>query len=205
MKTPVEDFINSIYAVTIPMLLLVVAFMLKATSLFYSVIEIQHNSIRLVASIFLGIAVSLTLLTVSVNSNLLAQNKWQIVFAICSFIMLLFVFKVISSKHLDHSQYALRIFLSLLLSIIEYLYSHLFVIKYNDHQNQSEEVLRQEKLSLDYQKLTVDHEKLTVDHESISKDYAKLLIYKEALKCKKCGEQHITVSKFKTCEHEPLK
>ncbi len=132
MKTPVEDFLNSIYAVTLPMLLLILAFAIKLSALFYTVFEIPVPELKLSASILLAIAVSLTLLTVSVNSGLFETNVFPILFAICSGVMMLFVFRVISEDALHWSEYVKRSFLSVFLATIEYVYSKLFVMKYKE-------------------------------------------------------------------------
>ena len=153
MKTPVENFLNSIYAVTIPMLLLVIAFSIKLSALFYTVFEIPVPELRLAASILLGITVSLTLLSVSVNAKLFETNAFPIVFAVCSGVMLLFVFKVIHEDLLSWSEYAKRSFLSALLATVEYVFSKMFVEKYKEHDENANRTVELKQLKEEFDKV----------------------------------------------------
>ncbi|KZS41884.1 hypothetical protein AWE51_00110 [Aquimarina aggregata] len=149
MKTPVEDFLNSIYAVTIPMLLLIISFSIKLSALFYTTFKIPVPELKLAASILLGITVSLTLLAVSVNAKLFETNAFPIVFAVCSGVMLLFVFEVINEDFLPWSEYVKRIFLSVLLATVEYVFSKMFVKKYQETEKAKERKLEKENLELE--------------------------------------------------------
>lgn len=149
MKTPVEDFLNSIYAVTIPMLLLVIAFSIKLSALFYTAFKIPVHQLKLAAAILLGITVSLALLAVTVNAKLFETNAFPIVFAVCSGVMLLFVFEVINEDFLSWSEYAKRVFLSLFLATVEYVFSKMFVKKYQETKEAEERKLEKEKLEVE--------------------------------------------------------
>ncbi|WP_271730127.1 hypothetical protein [Aquimarina algiphila] len=197
MKTPVENFLNSIYAVTIPMLLLILAFSIKLSALFYTVFEIPVLELKLAASILLAVAVSLTLLSVSVNAKLFETDVFPIVFAICSGVMLLFVFKVISVDVLHWSEYVKRGFLSAFLATVEYVYSKLFVKKYQEHKFNESHPLADERLNKARESL----KKSVLDLNQTKQDLER---YKAELKCPKCQKQHDTFSRRKNCNHKIL-
>ncbi len=195
MKTPVENFLNSIYAVTIPMLLFILAVCIKLSALFYSVFEIPVPVLKLSASILLAIAVALTLLTVSVNAKLFRNDRFPMIFAVCSGIMMLFVFKVISQDLLHWSEYVKRIFISVFLATVEYVYSKLFVRKYQEEKSKERQPLEQVRLQEAKENLSQANNRLSLAEEELS-------IYKKALTCKKCQRIHTSVSQYRTCKHE---
>jgi len=123
----IEKIIVSIGAITLPMLLFILAFSLKLTYMFYSVFQIQWEWVRLIASGVLALTVSLTMLTVSVNSELIGKKfDYPLFFAICSGIMWLIAFKVLDSETMSTMEYVKRSFLSLFLAVCEYVYSKLY-------------------------------------------------------------------------------
>ncbi|WP_281990537.1 hypothetical protein [Aquimarina aggregata] len=173
MKTPVENFLNSIYAVTIPMLLLIVSFSIKLSALFYTAFQIPVPEFKLVASILLGITGSLCLLIISVNAKLFETNAFPIVFAVFSGVILLFAFKVIHEDVLSWPEYAKRSFLSVFLATIEYMFSKMFVRKYEEHnQNVNRKVelaALKEKFAKVQKELTRTANELTRTKEELKK------------------------------------
>lgn len=203
----IESFLTSLLAVTIPMLLLIVAITIKVAALFYRSFEIPNNNIRLCASIFLAISVSLTLLTVSVNSQLIKGNKWlgfPEIFALCSVMIMLFVFKVFESDNEHWSWYFQRVFLSLFLGSIEYVYSKLFVKKYeaeNKLVNERRELLELRKKFKDTKRELYD------TTEELNRTKQELESTKMHFPCRHCGEvltSHSTWKKHEAkCDKNP--
>lgn len=200
-----EKFINSLRAVTIPMLLIILAFTIKIAALLYSVFEIPNQSFKISASVLLAIALSLTLMTVSVNSYLFKKQYFPVTFAVCSGVMMLFVFKVIEEDSHHWTWYSKRIFLSIFLAFVEYTYSKLFVKKYQEQRDTI-------KLEEDHKSLLVDYSGLQSQIKSFKESMSSqqesidnLSQYQKALRCKKCKKQHTSVSSFKGCKHvDPL-
>ena len=122
------------------MIVLLVAFIIDAGVLFYRAFPEMPFYLKLPASIFMGFAVAFPLLVTSVNSKLLPKAKsgfgFPELFGIFSAVMTLFFFDFFSfpaGKPL--SWYALVIFLSVFVGLIDYLYAHLFVLKNNEERD----------------------------------------------------------------------
>lgn len=207
MKTPVEDFLHSIYAVTSPMLFLVLAFVFKLTYLFHTVFEIPITVLNLLASILLAVPAAWTLLNVSINSYLFKSNVFPILFAICSGIMLLLIFKVIGKDVLHWSEYVKRVFLSIFIATIEYVYSKLFIKKYKEHKL---------KYSIDPKQLTANLQETTdklqetitrlqQTEDRLQKANEEIRHAKAHYYCRHCGEEFETPNACKAheskCEH----
>lgn len=203
MKTSIEDFLNSLRAVTVPMLLLIVSFSIKLSALFYDSFEIQVEAFKIAASILMAIAASLTLLTVSVNSQLFNTNKFPLIFAICTGIIMLFVFKVIGEQNYHWSEYVKRIFLSIFLAITEYVYSKLFIRKYNENKDTIQLQEEHKELQLDYHRTLTElgstKDELQENSQELNKTKVELDKFLKEFSCKHCG--HIEMSKSNLKKH----
>ncbi len=133
MKHETAKFLNSLTAIVIPMIILLFAFVIDASVLFYRAFPTDMpEALKLVASSFLGFAIAFPLLLTAVNRKLLAKfgETFPIVFAVFSAIMTAFFFDVFAAEGKDLSWYWLVGFLSVFVGLIDYLYAHLFVEKF---------------------------------------------------------------------------
>ncbi|TPN86079.1 hypothetical protein [Aquimarina algicola] len=218
----IAKFLNSLEAILIPMLILLIAFVVDAGVLFYRVLPIDMNKdLKLFAAIMLGIAVAFPLLLTSVNSKLLKQ-KYNIgfpeIFGFCSFFMTLLFFDVFSEQIKSFNWYLTTVFMCLLLGLIDYLYAHLFVKKYNQI-NESERQkthyleLQQESVSI-HQDLKKSNEVLEKYHKELNETKTglkeaieRLQQANEKLTCPHCSELQKSVSAYRNhigaCKHNP--
>lgn len=202
-----EDFITSLRAVTIPMLLLIMAMTIKVTALFYRDFEIPNTQFKLFASILLALCVALTLLTTSVNSYLLnGKNKFGFpeLFAISSVIVMLLVFKVFEDNGKHWAWYFERIFLSTFLGSIEYMYSKLFVKKYNERRLNIDNTLRLEEVQANYEKV---QNELQVTKKELNSVRHELFKVQNEFPCRHCGKVLKSISSRKkheaSCKSNP--
>ncbi|MEL6558364.1 MAG: hypothetical protein AAFQ94_09280 [Bacteroidota bacterium] len=203
-------FLNSIKAVLIPMIVLLVAFIIDAGVLFYRAFPEMPLYLKLPASIFMGFAVAFPLLVTSVNSKLLPKAKngfgFPELFGIFSAIMTLFFFDFFSfPEGKPVSWYTLVMFLSVFVGLIDYLYAHLFVLKNkeeNDHQHykglyesqlEINETLNG-KFSEAKNQLKEATQSLNEYDDTLSELNQKLNEMKKELTCEHCGHLSKTYS-----------
>ncbi|GAA4273737.1 hypothetical protein U6A24_02630 [Aquimarina gracilis] len=218
----IAKFLNSLEAILIPMLILLIAFIVDAGVLFYRVLpEYMNENLKLFASIMLGIAVAFPLLLTSVNSNLL-KHKYKVgfpeIFGFCSFFMTLLFFDVFSAEIKPLNWYLTTVFMCLLLGLIDYLYADLFVKKYNqiynlELQQQDYEKLKDENESilkdLDKSDLVLQQskEELSKTKESLQRTISSLEEANEKLTCPHCGQLQKSVSAYRNhignCKENP--
>ncbi len=218
----IAKFLNSLEAILIPMLILLVAFIVDAGVLFYRVLpEYMNENLKLFASIMLGIAVAFPLLLTSVNSNLL-KHKYKIgfpeIFGFCSFFMTLLFFDVFSADIKSFNWYLTSVFMCLLLGLIDYLYADLFVKKYNQIHNLEQQQIDYEKLKnkneslvkeLDESSLFLEKSKgeLSKTKESLQRTMGSLEEANEKLTCPYCSQLQKSVSTYRNhlggCKDNP--
>lgn len=218
----VAKFLNSLEAILIPMLILLIAFIVDAGVLFYRVLpEDMNENLKLFASIMLGVAVAFPLLLTSVNSNLL-KHKHKVgfpeIFGFCSFFMTLLFFDVFSADTKPFNWYLTTVFMCLLLGLIDYLYADLFVKKYNQINNLEQRLLdfqklkdQNESLSKELDKsglvLLQSKEELSQTKESLQRTLSSLEEANEKLTCPHCGQLQKSVSAYRnhigSCKDNP--
>lgn len=218
----IAKFLNSLEAILIPMLILLVAFIVDAGVLFYRVLpEYMNENLKLFASVMLGIAVAFPLLLTSVNSNLL-KHKYKVgfpeIFGFCSFFMTLLFFDVFSAETKPFNWYLTTIFMCLLLGLIDYLYADLFVKKYNQINNLEQQQLDYEKLKDENKSLLNDldksglvlqksKEELSKTKESLERIMESLEEANKKLTCPYCGQLQKSVSSYRNhlggCKDNP--
>ncbi len=218
----IAKFLNSLEAILIPMLILLIAFIVDAGVLFYRVLPKDMNKdLKLFASIMLGIAVAFPLLLTSVNSNLL-KHKYKIgfpeIFGFCSFFMTLLFFDVFSAEIKSFNWYLTSVFMCLLLGLIDYLYADLFVKKYNQIKNLEQQLLDFQKLKdqnesllkeLDKSGLVLQKskEELFQTKENLQRTTGSLEEANEKLTCPYCSQLQKSVSAYRNhiggCKDNP--
>ncbi|WP_282079572.1 hypothetical protein [Aquimarina algiphila] len=218
----IAKFLNSLEAILIPMLILLIAFIVDAGVLFYRVLPKDMNEdLKLFASIMLGIAVAFPLLLTSVNSDLL-KHKYKIgfpeIFGFCSFFMTLLFFDVFSADVKSFNWYLTSVFMCLLLGLIDYLYADLFVKKYNQINNLEQQLLDFQKLKdqseslsneLDKSDLVLQQskEELSQTKESLQRTIESLEEANEKLTCPYCRQLQKSVSAYRNhlggCKDNP--
>ncbi len=218
----IAKFLNSLEAILIPMLILLIAFIVDAGVLFYRVLpKYMNENLKLFASIMLGIAVAFPLLLTSVNSNLLKQ-KYKVgfpeIFGFCSFFMTLLFFDVFSAKTKPFNWYLTTVFMCLLLGLIDYLYADLFVKKYNQINNLEQQQLDYKNLQDKNRSLTEELDKSSVvlqkskqelskTKESLQRTISSLEEANEKLTCPHCGQLQKSVSAYRNhignCKDNP--
>ena len=218
----IAKFLNSLEAILIPMLILLVAFIVDAGVLFHRVLpNYMDENLKMVASIMLGIAVAFPLLLTSVNSNLL-KHKYKVgfpeIFGFCSFFMTLLFFDVFSTETKSFNWYLTTVFMCLLLGLIDYLYADLFVKKYNQIKNVEQQQLNYKKLKdeneslikdLDQSNLVLEQTKkeLYKTKESLHRTMNGLEEANEKLTCPYCSQLQKSVSSYRNhlgpCKHNP--
>lgn len=185
---PISDFLTSISAVILPMLLLLVAFVIDAGVLFYRVLPDMPLLLKLSASAFLGFALSFPLLIAAVNSRILPRIGWfgfPELFAIFSAFMTALFFDVFTPQDAHWSWYVLVAFLSVFLGLIDYLYAYLFIEKYRRANATDKKLALLEKLQPEHDQL-----KAAFNEQSAALKAAQTALkeYHRQLTCKHCGQ-----------------
>ncbi|MBU2914551.1 hypothetical protein [Reichenbachiella agariperforans] len=201
----VANGINSLAAVMIPMLTLILAFIIHASTLIYRALpDDMVIEFKLVASAALGFSMVLPLLLTAVNSELLpkwySNNNWvgfPMLFGVFTIIMTLFFFDVFEAKGKSMSWYFLNVFISLFFGLIDYLYVFLFVAKYKETTNREMESKLQEDYKMKYQQLESKHQQLKHNSKQLKEDSAQYNELLKQLTCKYCGEVK-TISSIKS-------
>lgn len=208
----IAKFLNSLEAILIPMLILLIAFIVDAGVLFYRVLpEYMNENLKLFASIMLGVAVAFPLLLTSVNSDLL-KHKYKIgfpeIFGFCSFFMTLLFFDVFSADIKPFNWYLTTVFMCLLLGLIDYLYADLFVKKYNQINNQERKKDDYHKLKEENQGLVKEldmsslvlqksQEELSKTKKSLERTKSSLEEANDKLTCPYCSQLQKSVSTYR--------
>ena len=218
----IAKFLNSLEAILIPMLILLVAFVIDAGVLFHRILpEDMNKDLKLFAAIMLGIAVAFPLLLTSVNSELL-RKKYNMgfpeIFGFCSFFMTLLFFEVFSENIKFFNWYLTTCFMCLLLGLIDYLYADLFVKKYNqikETKNQQQDyqwlLQKNESISKDLLKyksaINKSKEELVRTKEELTETKASLIEMNERLTCPHCNTLQKSVSTYRNhignCTYNP--
>ena len=214
------NYIQSIKAVILPMMLLLLVFIIDASVLFYRVLPEMHHYLRIIVCVLMGISLAFPLLLTAVNSNHL--SKWGKVgfpelFSVVSFGMTLFFFDLPSMpENKPISWYLLVIFLSFCLALVDYLYASLFVAKLKQIkaiQGNATQVsdLRQKNSDLqkqvdELQSISLRYEQLKEKHEQVR---AELKTFTDQLVCKYCGHESPTITANQShqsrCDQNPNK
>jgi len=218
--TQIADVITSLGAVIFVLLMTVIAMIFVGHGLYYQVfIKCMSPWQAEIASWVLSFGVETTVLVITCNVKYFSSRQLPLFFAICSgFIVLFFI------NAFDFTQYALDIavrwFIGLLVVGVNYVYSELFVKKYNDLQFATNllrelEVLKQQ--NADYnQELSSKEAELTqakLDIERLVDYVAELEVFKkkemDKVTCRFCKTVFPTVfhvnSHMRNCESNPRK
>ncbi len=141
------------------MISIMIAFTIKAAALFYTLFEIPQPELRLTASVLFAIAASLTMLAASVNSKLFIDTEgnhkfsFPEAFGICSLVLMLIVFKVFEPEVHHWTWYFKRIFLAFFLALLEYVFSKMFVKKYEEHNKTVNRTIELDKVQKELNKV----------------------------------------------------
>lgn len=203
-KTPTElrgwadstaDFLTSLKAILIPMLILLAGLVIDSAVLLHATFPDIHPVARVLASILLGFALAFPLLLTSVNSKMLPSVGWldfPRVFGFCTVLLSLFFFDVFSWKDQHWSRYFLAGFLSVLFGIIEYLYSFLFIRKVQEVTSQRDtaaELASAQATVTETQKLLSEAKAaLTERTAALTDALAELTEHRRNLTCPHCTQ-----------------
>jgi|GEM_PF-5189891 len=196
MKLP--KFLNSLQAIMIPMLILILGFWIDASVLFYRAFAgALVDALRYPASIFLGFAVALPLLLTAINNPILPGLQigtkkigFPELFGIFTILMVLMFFDFFNpEKTHPASWYYLVLFLSLFLGLIDYLYAYLYVSKYKLSQiDWKAQWFTMARRTVTYrQKLKRTTAKLSEYQTKLSEASHELNEYRQSLTCPHCG------------------
>lgn len=214
------DIITSLGTVIFVLLMTVIAMIFVGHGLYYQVfIKSMSPWQAEIASWVLSFGVETTVLVITCNVKYFSSRKLPIFFAVCSgFIVMFFI------KAFDFSQAPLdlviRWFMGLLVSGVNYVYSELFVKKFNDMQSTTNllgeiEILKQQNTEYN-QKLSSTESELTKAKQDIERlvDYvADLEVFKkkemDKVTCKFCKTVFPTIfhlnSHMRNCDSNPKK
>ncbi len=204
-----EKFLNSITIVTIAMIAIMIAFTIKNASLFYLIFEIENPYLRLVASGLFAFAASLTMLAVSVNADLFQKKEesnldfsFPEAFAIGSLILILIVLKVFEPVVHHWTWYFKRFFLACFLALLEYVFSKMFVRKYEQESENINIEITLREYKVKFQKV---QNELLETKEELSRTKEELK--KVQFPCKHCGKKLTSLGNRKKheakCEMNP--
>lgn len=218
--TQTAEVITSLGAVVFVLLMTVIAMIFVGHGLYYQVfIKCMTPWQAEIAAWVLSLGVESTVLIITSNVKYFSSKRLPMFFAICSgFIVLFFI------KAFDFSQplldIAVRWFMGLLVSGLNYVYSELFVKKFNDMlfaqdlQNQIEIVTQQ---SSDYSQQLIaanaELAKAKLDIERLVDYVAELEVFKkkemDKVTCKFCKTIFPTIfhlnSHMRNCDSNPKK
>lgn len=206
--------LNSLDAITTPMLMLICAVGIEASVLFNRALsESMDIWFRIPASMLFGFSVALPILLTSIHKQLLPglpiRDKkigFPELFGLFSAFMVLLLFDVFGEKQRSTSWYVLVSFLAIFIGLIDYLYAHLYVAKYNeefgkeDLSKQYDEKCRE--LNEANQSLHECRVKLGEAVNELMEARQELAEFYESLKCVHCGELPATKSYSAKRNHE---
>tara|TARA_R110001606_G_scaffold321004_2_gene467861 strand:- start:21 stop:677 length:657 start_codon:yes stop_codon:yes gene_type:complete len=213
METRIAKFLTSLGAVIVPMLIIQAALWIDGAFLLWQSFPAIPEFIRIAAAVLLGFGLCFPLLLTSVNSELLkplATIDFPKIFGLVTVVLSLLFFDVFRVDK-DTTYYATRVFLSLLLGLVEYLYSFLFVAKWKEKR-------KEETFEEQYDDLIVRHHELTSEAKDFVKQNNLLRVKLEAaqttlngllsaLRCPHCAHQSDTPGAHryhvKTCAKNP--
>jgi hypothetical protein len=218
--TRTADIITSLGTVIFVLLMTVIAMIFVGHGLYYQVfIKSMVSWQAEIASWVLSFGVETTVLVITCNVKYFNGKNLPIFFAICSgFIVLFFI------NAFDFSQapldLAIRWFMGLLVSGVNYVYSELFVKKFNDMQFTTNllgeiEMLKHRNSEYDQQLITANAEltKARLDIERLVDYVAELEAFKkkemDKVTCKFCKSVFPTIfhlnSHMRNCDSNPKK
>lgn len=218
--TQIADVITSLGTVIFVLLMTVIAMIFVGHGLYYQVfIKCMPPWQAEVASWVLSFGVETTVLVITCNVKYFGSRQLPVFFALCSgFIVLFFI------NAFDFSQpgldIAVRWFMGLLVSGLNYVYSELFVKKFNDMQFTTNllgeiEMLKQQNSEYNQERSSTEME-LNKAKQNIEKlvDYvAELELFKkkemDKVTCKFCKTVFPTIfhlnSHMRNCDSNPKK
>lgn len=193
MKLP--NFLNSLNAILIPMIIVLLAFVIDAGVLFFRAFPDMPYLLKLVAAANLGFGLAFPLLLTSINSRELPKVSflWKKVgfpelFAVCTAFMIALFFEIVPGGLL-----VVKIFLSVMLGLIDYLYAYLFVSKYQAEQSETSYEEQYTELESRFSEVRHDLKRtqmnLIESDTSLEKATKELNEYRKQLTCPHCNEQ----------------
>ncbi|MFY0628658.1 MAG: hypothetical protein JXR07_20360 [Reichenbachiella sp.] len=181
----------------------------------------MNQAFKVPSAIFLGIAISLAMLAVSTNKDILKPwsdvHQWigyPLMLAVFSFILLTFFFEVLKGWETNAwYETALYIFLSAFIAYLEYTFAQLYVVKFEQVLNtiKFESKIAQLNKKLSQHIATISEHLTTISqlkttNSQLKKDKAQLAIYAEQLRCVHC-KQYKNLGTIKshqsTCPEKP--
>lgn len=218
--TQIADVITSLGTVIFVLLMTVIAMIFVGHGLYYQVfIKVMSPWQSEIASWVLSFGVETTVLVITCNVKYFGSRQLPVFFALCSgFIVLFFINAFdLSQPGLD---IAVRWFMGLLVSGVNYVYSELFVKKFNDMQFTTNllseiEMLKQQTTEYNQQLSSTEAElvKAKQDVERLVDYVAELEVFKknemDKVTCKFCKTVFPTVfhlnSHMRNCDSNPRK
>jgi cell division protein FtsB len=152
-----------------------------ATLLYHSYPAIMHPNLKVIAAAFGSITIESFLLMICVNIYLLknrfGEHGLPVVFGIFSTIMTLFFMDAFSPQA-TAVVVCMRVFVSVLFGLINYLLGEIFTKKYKEHQ---QEKIHRDQLLTDNEQLLQNNEQLLQNKEHLEKRIQDLKYEKEVL------------------------
>jgi len=214
MKLP--NFLNSLSAIMVPMLILFAGFWIEASVLFFRAFEGSMTDVlRYPAASFMGFAVTSPLLLTAINSLLLpgflvrgVKIGFPELFGVFTVMMVLLFFDAFGETVRPTSWYLLIGFIAVFLGLIDYLYAFLLVRKYREEVEQVDfktkyndlyaEVVQMEQAhQRTTDKLKEYHSALTEARRTLNETEMRLNEYRQALTCPHCQRESKTHSAHK--------
>ncbi|MEM7551112.1 MAG: hypothetical protein AAF363_15620 [Bacteroidota bacterium] len=182
------NFATKLGVIVLPMVMVQLAIWLESSVLFFvSFPDSMPYGMKLFAAGFMGLSVALTLLAVSVNSDFFkgAWLSFPKLFAACTFVMAVFFFQVFEPGQ-NWNDRSVKLFLSLLIALIEYVFATLFVKKWGEMKS--------------------NHSELESIRNELKVTQSELKSIQHDVTCKHCGTIHPTrrmVYHENTCKSNP--
>ena len=218
--TQIADVITSLGMVIFVLLMTVIAMIFVGHGLYYQVfIKSMAPWQADVASWVLSFGVETTVLVITCNVKYFSSRQLPAFFAICSGFIVLFFIKAFDTTQ-PPLDIAIRWFMGLLVSGVNFVYCELFVKKFQDTQNTIDlfgQIETLNKQTSEYnQELTTTKAELTKakhDAEQLMEYVMELEVFKKKAiaekSCKFCGQEFPSVfhvnSHMRTCDSNPKK
>lgn len=180
MKTKLEDNITSLRTVSYAVLLYIAGYALKLTVLLDELLQniIPLFYVRISASLFTGIALSMGLLIVSINNH---KKYLPYILAIMDATALLLVFKIF--RLTKFSEILTTIFISCFMAFVGYQLITVFVSKYQQVKNGTQQSISELKA-----KLTETTAKLS-DRKQVLANIEQQIAETKQFTCTDCGRE----------------
>lgn len=177
----IANFITSVQSVTIAMILIIVAMVFDSQTLFIRALPADMMPwAKQITSWAMSIGFEVTVLLTTANANHIRKSI-KYILALCTFVMTLFFFEAFTQT--DIVIQFRTVFVSALIAYVNFIYSELFVAKWNqylaqqDKYQQDEETIRDLEIELNKKNHEIISRKIA--YQSLEETMQKVQIQKD--------------------------